>query len=93
MQPEFKVCGDQRRRIAENSDLLALIERARAIVDRNLQRSIALQDQFDDELVIKIEPIALELQSVDAVAPEDLEHGERIFHVLAVQNIDQTRKA
>src|SRR5262245_21848659 len=70
-------------RIAKSRDLLALAERARAVVDRYFDRAIALTHQFDQQFVVEIEAVALERKAEQAVAPEDLEHGKGILQPLA----------
>src|SRR5439155_26418458 len=66
LQPILHVRDDPGRGVAEKTDLLALFERTRAVVDGNLQRPVTLQHQLDDEIMVKIEAVALEPQSLEA---------------------------
>src|SRR5690349_11275737 len=44
-QTKLQVCGDPSGRIAEEADLLTLFERARAVIHRDFQRLIALEQE------------------------------------------------
>src|ERR1700690_4534332 len=64
--------------VAEHRHLLSLLERARMVRDRYLDRPVALPHELDQELPVEVEPVAFEREPGDAVPAEDLVHGERV---------------
>src|ERR1700752_4364739 len=66
--------------VTRKADLLAFRERARHVIDRKLHRDVALADQLDNELNVEIEAVADEIETVQRVAPEHLEHRKWVAH-------------
>ena len=74
--------------IAEHRDFFAFLERARLVADRNLDRAVAFADEFDQQLPVEIEAVALKGESVEAVATENLIHGERVLQPDAERRVE-----
>jgi len=80
------------RRIAQHADFLALIEAARAVGYRHFQRLKARAHELAQQLVIEIEAIAGQMQSVHAVGAKHLEHRGRIGEPAREHHIKESVK-
>src|SRR3954466_6554812 len=67
-----------RDRVAPEPDLLALVEPARDVVHRDLHRRVAVAGQLARELDVELEPVALQIEPVEALGAEHLEHRRHV---------------
>src|SRR5438309_1726279 len=91
-EPVLDQRAHPRQRVAEHPDLLPLGERARPVVDGDLQRPVALANELDHQFEVEVEAVTLEGQPVQAIPPEYLEHGERVAQRLPVEDVEQRQE-
>src|SRR5689334_7367417 len=64
----------RRERVADEGDFFALFEAAGHVVDGHLERVIAVSNELAHKLDVEIEAVARELEALEALRAEDLEH-------------------
>src|SRR5262249_34641719 len=76
-----------RNRIAPELDLLALVEAGGDVVHRDLHRRVAVAGELARELDVELEPVALQVETVEALSSEHLEHRRHVGDPLLVQQV------
>ena len=59
---------------------------------RNLDRRVAEPHELARELPVEVEPVGDELDTLDALSPEDLVHRERVTQPGAVRHVEEPRE-
>src|SRR5215475_5033051 len=76
-----------RNRVAPELDLLALVEATGDVVHRDLHRRVAVAGELARELDVELEPVALQVEPVEALGAEHLEHRRHVGDPLLVQQV------